>query len=116
MIEFSHEFVWDAITNSAKTRFDYADFESGFDSISNDHIVDNILFMIIAGYANGDTNEKISQDINMKLLMLGCKIELGEFLSNKQDCFSNEIIATKTASLFFSMGLNAPAVMMQISQ
>jgi len=62
------DIVWNTITDSAKTRFDYVTFESDFDDGT---MAENILFLTIIGHAQGESVEHIASDISTQLLLLG---------------------------------------------
>jgi hypothetical protein len=107
------DIVWNAITESAKSRFDY----SAFAGSANDTISENILFIILEGHAAGDSVEAIAKRINGQLLLIGYNIpdaELLKYISDrKADCF-REIKATETSMALFKMGLKTPGVLLQV--
>ena len=109
----SKDVVWNAINDSAKTRFDYKSF---VDSVT-DIISENFLFMTIAGHAAGESAEIIAARISQQLLLLGCsssEAELKQFIADrKTDCF-REIKATETAMELFQMGLKTPGILAQV--
>jgi len=114
-MEQSHDSVWNAITNSAKGRFDYSQFEGrflGFDP----KIAENILFKIIVGHASGDLTEDIAAVIQGQLLLIGCSFpqdELSTFILDRHADLSREITAMGTAQALFDMGVQVPGVLVQ---
>ena len=93
--------IWNAITNSAKAKFDYEDFRAAFDGFPDENAPENILFMTIAGFAEGKPKDEIAADINGKLLPLAFAFSestLTEFLANKTVEFEKEIRATQIAA------------------
>ena len=111
------DIVWNAITDSAKTRFDYPRFLSGFAGFGNDNIAENILFMTIAGHATGDSSDKIAAQINQHLALIGYSFpadDLMKFISDRQSDLFREIKATETALSLFDMGLQTPGILVQV--
>lgn len=110
------DIVWNAITDSAKTRFDYLQFESAFADFDNDNIAENILFVTIAGHAAGDSTQDIAAAINQQLVLIGYSFAddaLTKFISDRHADLSREIKAMQTASSLFAMGLKTPGILVQ---
>lgn len=111
------DIVWDTITASAKTRFDYAAYEKGFEEVDSDSIAENILFMTIARYASGQSSEDIQSEISTHCLAIGYGVEaaaLQQFLHDKEVTLRNEIRAAEVAMALFEQGAKPPGVLMQI--
>ena len=111
------DIVWNAITDSAKTRFDYPGFLSGFAGLGNDNIAENILFVTISGHAAGDSSEKIAAQINQHLALVGYSFptdDLMKFISDRQSDLFREIKATEAALSLFDMGLQTPGILVQV--
>lgn len=99
-MENTEDFVWNRITNSAKTRFDYASFEKDCNEV-NKNIAENILFAIIVGFASKETNEAISMKVYNQMLMTGFQWELNDiqnFIEGKDKLFKLEIYLTQLAA------------------
>lgn len=110
------DIVWNAITDSAKTRFDYSEFERAFADFHNDNIAENILFLTIAGHAAEDSTEDIAAEINQQLVLIGYSFAddaLTKFISDRQSDLFREIKAMETASALFEMGLQTPGILVQ---
>ena len=102
------DIVWNVITDSAKTRFDYAEFERMFADSQSDDLPESILTLIISCHVMGDSTEDIAAEINTYLVPLGISFAddtLTKFISDRQVDLSREIKAMKTALPLFKMGL-----------
>jgi hypothetical protein len=51
LMSHSEDLVWNTITESAKTRFDYSAFEGVFGDTGSRNLAENVLFLVVAGYA-----------------------------------------------------------------
>jgi hypothetical protein len=103
------EQIYDLITNSAKTQFDYATFEKYFSNINvniqafeNADIADKILWFILLYIAMGDKPNIIALKIRNELMMSGFIIEnissLEKFVSENIDNWNKEVGILKMAS------------------
>ena len=107
--------VWDEITESAKRQFDYEAYRATFGELGNENVPDNILFMIIEGYASGDSSTKITETVSQQLAMIGFAMPgLEEFVKSKETELKTEIKATRGAIDGFNMGLKGPGVLLQV--
>ena len=114
----SQDIVWDAITNSAKSKFDYSSFENQFKEVG-ENIADNILFKIIIGYASKKTSEILSEELIGDMMMLGYLWEINElkdFLRNKENLFKTEIFACQMAANLLEDGSDPIVVLNTINQ
>lgn len=111
------DIVWNAITNSAKTRFDYTAFEKMCRDVGDPNVIENFLFMIIAGFADGLSKDEIASEIKRELLMIGFGFQgasLEQFLEDKESLFKNEILATEMAMSFFDQGIKPHGVLIAV--
>ncbi|TAK97431.1 MAG: hypothetical protein EPO07_13325 [Verrucomicrobia bacterium] len=111
------DIVWDAITESAKTRFDYNEFEKAFGELNDPDVADNILLMTVAGYAAVHSSEEIAAEIKTQLLMIGFGFREGGpelFLVGKETQLKNEIRAAGIAMELFAQGAQQPGVLVQV--
>ena len=111
--------IWNKITNSAKTRFDYASLKEAFDNFGNANISENLLFMIIAGYADGKTNPDLKDHINGEMLPLGLMFsddDLQDLLLNKSSELKSEILATSFAANLLNQGWQVPEILVQVDR
>jgi hypothetical protein len=116
-MENSQDIVWDTITDSAKTKFDYPAFERIFSDAGNSHLPENILFLTIAGHAAQHSTEEIVTDINRELALLGIGLsdaDLRRFVTEKDADLKREILAARTAIALFERGLKPPGVLVQV--
>jgi len=105
------DIVWNTITDSAKKRFDYDEFQRAFADLDNDNIAESILFLTIAGHAAGDSAKDIAAAINQQLLLVGYSFADGQlmsFISHRRFDLCREIKAAETAMSLFEMGLQTP--------
>lgn len=111
------DIVWNTITDSAKTRFDYHSFASDLSDFDNGTMAEKVLFMTIIGHAQERPINVIVSDISQKLLLLGLGMDeaaLREFVGNRLTDLPREIKAASQALAFFDMGLKPPGVMFQV--
>ncbi|WP_445956550.1 hypothetical protein [Yeosuana sp.] len=111
------DLIWDTITNSAKTKFDYVTFSKDFNEI-DDEIADNILFKLIIELASGETKETISNKIYMDVLMLGFKwdkAEIDEFIKDKDLALKLEIYVAGLANDMLQQGNSTKSVLNSIN-
>ncbi|HEY5040903.1 MAG TPA: hypothetical protein VIK53_02770 [Verrucomicrobiae bacterium] len=113
----SEDIVWNTITASAKTRFNYKKFEEAFSDLGNDNIAENILFLAVSGFAVEHSIDDVATDINSKLALIGFgfgKGDLQQFLVNKETELKTEIRATKIAMQLFGQGFKVPGILVQV--
>ncbi|MBN8417832.1 MAG: hypothetical protein J0L73_02805 [Verrucomicrobia bacterium] len=109
--------IWNTITDSAKTRFDYDEYKSSFSELGNENAVENILFMIIVGYAEEQSVDEIVSKISKQLLLIGFGgdvTKLNVLVVGLQKSLPFEIKATQQALAFFDMGLKPPGILVQV--
>ncbi len=110
----TEEIIWDAITDSAKNKFDYQNFSETFDNIHS-NIAENIIFQIIIGLANN--KNELKYELHNQILQLGIKWDITEislFLEDKNVVFKNEIYATQLAMDLLQNGTEPIAVLNSI--
>jgi|JI6StandDraft_1071083.scaffolds.fasta_scaffold49844_2 hypothetical protein len=111
------DIVWDTITDSAKTRFDYAEFASGLSEFDDGTMADNMLFLTIMGHAQKQSVEAIANDLSNQCLMLGLggdPAALLEFVADRGRDLPLEIKAANQALAFYEMGLQTPGILVQV--
>ena len=110
----TEDIIWDAITNSAKTKFDYASFEANFPFSP-----DMLLFSIIVGLATGRNKEEMSFELYNQVLAVGFSIdqtEILDFINRHESTFGMEVLAARIAGDMLSQGTDPMAVYISISQ
>jgi hypothetical protein len=116
-MKHSQDIVWDTITDSGKTRFDYPAFERIFSNTGNNHLPENVLFLTIAGHAAKHSTEEIVADINRELALLGIGLseaDFRRFVTEKEAELKSEILAARAAIALFEQGLKPPGVLVQV--
>ena len=111
------DIVWNTITDSAKTRFDYSSFESGLSEFDDGTMAENALFMTIIGHAQERSIDAITSDISQQFLLLGLGMDkdaLREFVENRLADLPREIKAASQALTFFARGSKPPGVLVQV--
>ena len=111
------DLVWDAITESAKRKFDYAKYRAELGTMADDNIVDNIIIIIIAGHLSGRSDQEIAQIVNQDLPLLGIAFQTGyleTFLKDKKSTFADEIHAADIALTLLDQGSSVPGVLVQV--
>ena len=109
--------VWNAITESAKTRFDFNEFDQAFSEFDLPNASDNVLFMIIAGYAARHSPEKIASDIRMQFAAISIGFREGaleRLMKDKETQLKTEIRATAIAMAHFERGAKVPGVLVSV--
>jgi hypothetical protein len=108
------ERIWDAITNSAKKKFDYQSFEQGFHDFGEVNIAENILFQVIVRFASGETKESVAANLTSEVFLLGCDFKeqvLESFLEHKEAELKTEIHITRLAHTMLEEGAHPAAVL-----
>jgi hypothetical protein len=110
--------IWDAITNKAKTRFDYSAFSKSF-PISDESVSDDLLFKIIVLLAMKEPKKIIALKLFNEILLLGLVWEatdIEEFLQDKDKVFKIEIYAAQLASDLLQDGNDPLSVLNSVNQ
>lgn len=97
---------------SAKTRFDYHEFEKIFSDTGSAHLPESVLRMTIEGYAMEHSPEEIAADITRELALLGIgfpEADLLCFVEEKKAELKREVLAAVVAVALFEQGLNGTA-------
>jgi hypothetical protein len=99
----TQENIYNLITNSAKIRFDYTEFEKMFSLLRDidDSIADSMLFKILICLAEGNNPKVIALKMENEILLMGFCIQPDNFekiISANQKNWEKEIIALKKAS------------------
>ena len=98
-MELSNDIIWQAITDSAKKRFDYTSF-----SKEHPFVTDRILLKIIIDLASRKTKEVIASQVQEEVWKENGKLwdiqEVETFISDKDQVFKREMFAT---SIFGNM-------------
>jgi hypothetical protein len=116
-MQHTEDIVWDAITDSAKTRFDYQAFERVFSDTGSSHLPENVLFLTIVGHAAEHSPDEIVADINRELALLGIGVsesDLRDFVTERRGDLKREVLATMTARALFEQGAKPPGVLVQV--
>lgn len=111
------DIVWNTITDSAKTRFDYAAYALALSEFDDGTMAENILFMTIVGLAEERPIDAIVSEVSNQLLVLGLGLDgddLRDFVKERLNDLPLEIKATSQALTFFDMGIKPPGVLVQI--
>ncbi|MDB5274027.1 MAG: hypothetical protein JWO58_2394 [Chitinophagaceae bacterium] len=92
-IELSNDIIWQAITNSAKKRFDYGSF-----SKEHPFVTDKVLLKIIIDLASRKDKKAIASQVQEKVLEESGKSwniqEIETFIADKDQIFKREMFAT----------------------
>lgn len=119
-MKITEETILDAITNSAKKRFDYEGYEAGFLNLADGkNMADKMLFMIIVGFVAGKSDEHISRELISKMVVMGLGLDetwLAEFLNDKRRGFKAEIRAMKYAHTMLELQDSPAEVLSQVTK
>ena len=113
----SKDIVWNTITDSAKTRFDYDNFRQVFVEMHNATVPENVLSMTITGHAAGHSTDEIAAEINQWFLLIAYSIDedyLKKFIEDRRSDLFREIKAAEQALAFYEMGLQTPGILVQV--
>jgi len=114
----SSDIVWNAITDSAKNKFDYKSFEEQFIDVDQ-NLADNILFKIIIGFASKKTDEVISLELFNEMMIIGFiwKLEdIQDFIKGKDKLLKSEIYSSQLAGSLLEDGNDPSMVLNSITQ
>jgi hypothetical protein len=112
------DLIWDAITDSAKRRFDYNGFAVAFDEV-HENIAENVVFRVIAGFASGQPQQAMSSALFDQMVMTGMvwsKEDIDRFIEDKEQLFKVEILAMQLARTMLDNGVDPQAVLLSIGQ
>jgi hypothetical protein len=114
----TEELIWDRITNSAKTRFDYTTFAKEFNEI-DENIAENILFKTIVGFASKKTKSELSFELFNEILLIGYKCDIKEirvFIDDKEELLKLEIYVSQLAGSMLQNGQDPLSVLQFANQ
>ena len=106
--------IWNAITESAKKRFDYNTLEEELPYGAN-----TFLFQIIMGLAFEESKDIAALKLMNNFLVSGIGIEKKEilqFMTDNKSALGSEILASRIAGDMFNNGEDPTAVFVAISQ
>ncbi|RZK27198.1 MAG: hypothetical protein EOO43_00425 [Flavobacterium sp.] len=112
------QLIWGTITNSAKEKFDFPEFELTF-SFINEEFADTILSNFIRNLAEGEEKKMFVGKLESELMVLGYMLPnkgLHKLFESKEEVFEAEI---KTAALAMDMleqNINAVSVLQFVQQ
>ena len=97
--------IWDSITNSAKSKFDFASFKKNMPQFA-----DNALFKIIVDFAMNKPINAIAGELHNQVLMTGFvwkMDDINDFLEGKKEILKHEIYIAQLAADMLQNG-NSP--------
>ncbi len=107
-----------SIINSAKKRFDYASFESVFSAFDdNGKQAESILLSILEGFMDGDTQDRIAENLHGHMFPLGVDFENGyieNLLVLMQTELAREVSAAKLANTMIAQGKDPMAILLAV--
>lgn len=104
--------IYDLITMSAKSRFDYASFSANV----GDESADNLLFQIIVSLAIGESKKLTVVKLQAQIMLMGFMMEKDSFINfieEREKDLALEILALKMAQTNLDLGANPQAVYLQ---
>ncbi len=113
----NEDIVWDTITDSAKTRFNYESFKKDLSEFDDGTIAENVLFLTILGHAQEREIGSIVSEISHQFLLLGLigtNDEIKDFVEARLSDLPIEIKATKHALALSEMGQQTPRILVQV--
>lgn len=87
--------IWDTITRSAKTRFNFSDFEKKLNA-PKENLVDCLLFTIIDEFSKGESKKNIVTKVLQKTLQKKVhweEFDIIRFIDDSEQNFKAEIYA-----------------------
>lgn len=95
------DMIWDRITQSAISKFDYAAFRQDLESATDDeNVAENIVFLTIIEFASSKTEKEVAETIYNQIVLTGFVWEFDRieaYLEGKKQLFSVEIYACNLA-------------------
>jgi len=95
------DLIWDRITESAMSKFDFAAFQEEVAGVTGEeNVAENIVFMTIVGFASGKDDNSVAESIYNQIILSGFVWEfpvIEQFVSGKKEIFKLEIYATNLA-------------------
>lgn len=95
------DMIWNRITQSAISKFDYDDFRKNLESATDDeNVAENIIFLSIIEFASGKDEKAIAETLYNQIVLSGFVWEFDKieaFLDSKKQLFDIEIYATTLA-------------------
>ena len=108
----TEETIWDTITNSGKTRFDYKSLEAVFQETGGDKIAETVLFKIILGLSAGKTKESLVTELKTDMALIGFSFQgVDELLAHKDTELKTEILATQFARSMIEQGTHPMTIL-----
>lgn len=112
--------IWDRITQSAMSKFDFAAFRERLRSATDDATVaENIVFLSIIEFASGKNEKEIAEMLYNQIILSGFVWEFEEvqsYLENKRDIFSVEIYAVNLAYSLLEETKDPALVLVAVNQ
>jgi hypothetical protein len=110
-----NKIIWDAITNSAKKRFDYASFNKEFPFVS-----DAIILKIVVDLASSKNKDTITTQVYDEVFTTTGEYwntnQINLFISDKDEVFKREIFAVKRAGNMMYEGSEPEDIYYEISK
>ena len=95
------DMIWDRITQSAISKFDYTGFRKHLESATDDeNVAENIVFLSIIEFASGKNEKDVAEVLYNQIVLSGFVWEFDKietYLENKKKLFSIEIYAVNLA-------------------
>jgi len=114
------DLIWDRITQSAMSKFDFAAFVERLKSATEDETVaENIVFLSIIEFASGKTEEEIAEILYNQIVLSGFVWEFEEvqkYLENKKELFAIEIYAANLAYTLLEETKDPAVVLTAVNQ
>jgi hypothetical protein len=112
--------IWDRITQSAMSKFDYAAFRERLKSATEDETVaENIVFLTIIEFASGKSEDEISELLYNQIVLSGFVWEFEEiqrYVEDKKQTFSIEIYAVSLAYTLLEETKDPAVVLTAVNQ
>jgi len=114
------DLIWDRITRSAMSKFDFAAFMERLKSATEDETVgENIVFLSIIEFASGKTEDEIAELLYNQIVLSGFVWEFEEvqhYIKNKKELFAIEIYAVNIAYTLLEETKDPAVVLSAINQ
>ena len=118
-MSYSVKIIWEAITESAKNKFDYNSFADRFEDHYDDDAADYVLFNMISSFANNFKIEAIQLNIFNQMTEYGVKCkekEIKKFIEGKEELFKIEIQAVKFTYELLSESTDVNAILQKVKE
>ena len=117
MKKYPEDIIWNTITASARTKFDYTAFKKEFGAFDNNRVLDTVLYQVLEGFAENKSTSEVAENLSHDLQMLSypfAEKNFEPFIASHETIFASEIKATARALALFADHKEIPEILSEI--